>query len=1778
MGWMQKASESVASLVDSYRSKAAGNPTSIFNALSGPPSSNSTNFQKTLEQYRHFRDWVFAAIRPIAQTIAGQPIHLARYEVSTKKKRGKPGGPKSQHKCLQRHFLPDNLKADFDQLEKIDNHDLLEALQDPNELFVYWTLMFTTVASLLLTGRAYWWFWWDETKGKWEIWPIPSAWITPKHEGRFNANYELRVPGVGGTIDLDGSEILPFVMPDPGDPFGSLSTLQTQAKAAMADEAIQQSQVSAFQRGIQPGLAIVVGDNVEGALAKMAGGAQRPLLERDQRQQILNAIKLMNQGVLKAGEPVILDALISDIYPITNTPAEMDWLQSGNQIKSRLFQAFGVNPIIAGEVEGANRASSAAAEEHFDKFTVNPLAAMMSQVISAWIGPNFAKKGEKLVAWIEPAVPDDPDTKLRELQFLLSIGGLTLDQYLAEYGYPPLPSGGDVRPVPFNIVYLPNAAEPTPMPDMSGAGEGEADGGEPGKPTEKPASKPSEESGDSNEEGDYSDAGSDSKSFGKWTKSRWRDSWLVMHTRQEQVMEQAIRGYFNEMADDVAAKLYASLQKQVLKHGLRNEDTPSFMKPEAWTHRFTRAYDGTLAHRKTAPAIDDVMVDTFSTSAWAKKLKAALKPLWSRTATVGAYLEIERSKAMSRIDIPTDVMQRIRHFADESFNQDYWDDIAEDTRTKIADMIADGLDDSKTLREIVSDVREAINGNGYRARLIARTETTGALNAGHFAAQSRDTATRIRTKQWVSIIDDVTRPEHAELDGTEVDKDEDFDVGGEKAPFPGFYGLSPGMRCNCRCTLVAGDVDDDLDDGLGDLSDPEDDQEDEPDQDRSGGRSLRQAELKYDEATVTAACEAFLAKFNQNHDEQGRFTFGDGGGTATVEPGNHARALGAKLVTEANARCNSSIGPKAVKQLAQVAQEVAHRFPEKVAQKVSMNLLSLYTHKEPFTSSSGEAVEGVYSNKNKEIDLHVFADDPEKTRGVLAHELTHALDYKGEYSGTKEWLDAYAAEIYRPDGEATLSKYASSSRAEGFAEFGRAIFAGSNPWAGTGGRMEFHNLDAIAQKFPKCLKFWKDNGLLGDSVKSFATKDSATGQLLPELFSHPVVDGESMGDAALDPGDQKSWTKEPGHDVSDEPRDESGKWTSGGASTATADPPKTSPGFTVHDSPRGFGHGTQIKIEKPLGGSNDAKLVTVNSSVVGQDKKYVMKRYGGNEDRARTEAVANALYRSFRDANSGYPTPGTVVHPYEGKDALFTEYEKNGTLLSDITNSKQLDEAEDSLRSNFVTDAWLGNWDVVGLNRDNVIYNPLTANVKRIDNGGALTYRAQGAPKGNDFGPKVKEIDSLRDPDVNRQSAQVFASLTNQQLVDQMTRFESQWKDGGKQKVSEAIQFANITGHQADVLQHTLEARAEDIIRQRDELKAGIDSGHLDPNDAKYLPVLTDSEEERDEDGYDKDGYDEEGYDRDGYNADGYDADGYDKDGFDENGYDKDGYDKDGFNSDGYNAEGYNAEGFDENGYDENGYDAEGYDENGYDEDGYNTSGYNDEGESRDHENQELHSELSDSFERWVDNLSSKERGAITDYTGASYDSLNRELRQCPEHLDCLSPTNKMRLESIESALAKAHDVLHEDFDGPIETWRGISGSDGAKMVEKCRAAMESGQRVEFAGIVSSSIERHEAERFGSNYLFHIQAKSGAYIAPLSGAAHEREFIQPHGTKYYVTGIEKKGYYTIVNLEESEEPAKYAANQQTLFDLNKSATTSDNVSRFVVPLDGLRIVDESQAQ
>lgn len=136
---------------------------------------------------------------------------------------------------------------------------------------------------------------------------------------------------------------------------------------------------------------------------------------------------------------------------------------------------------------------------------------------------------------------------------------------------------------------------------------------------------------------------------------------------------------------------------------------------------------------------------------------------------------------------------------------------------------------------------------------------------------------------------------------------------------------------------------------------------------------------------------------------------------------------------------------------------------------------------------------------------------------------------------------------------------------------------------------------------------------------------------------------------------------------------------------------------------------------------------------------------------------------------------GLATQAVSGKHAGTMSSEKLGKLMS----------------AGVFVDIFLANWDALGVNNSNVIVASTGAH--RIDPGGAMTFRAQGARKGKQFNSQASELETMMDPGFGgagtvlqysdaKEAAKAFLSVSWAQVANRI----KETYDQGKQTVVEA--------------------------------------------------------------------------------------------------------------------------------------------------------------------------------------------------------------------------------------------------------------------------------------------------------------------------------------------------------------------------------------------------------
>ncbi len=187
-----------------------------------------------------------------------------------------------------------------------------------------------------------------------------------------------------------------------------------------------------------------------------------------------------------------------------------------------------------------------------------------------------------------------------------------------------------------------------------------------------------------------------------------------------------------------------------------------------------------------------------------------------------------------------------------------------------------------------------------------------------------------------------------------------------------------------------------------------------------------------------------------------------------------------------------------------------------------------------------------------------------------------------------------------------------------------------------------------------------------------------------------------------------------------------------------------------------------------------------------------------NPDQNNAEVLADRIYQHL-----GIPAKDSFLVMENGKMGVASPLVPNASSMSKDAHSTHSDVIK-----GYMADAYLANWDVFGLGWDNIVKNVSTGAAHRIDTGGALNFRAQGAEK--PF-PKdsVLELTSLRQPD--KQGAGVWKDLgakderaQAKHLVDKMTN----------EKINEFVKAAGYEGSKADDMMVALAGR-RDVIKAK---------------------------------------------------------------------------------------------------------------------------------------------------------------------------------------------------------------------------------------------------------------------------------------------------------------------------------------------------------------------------
>lgn len=343
--------------------------------------------QDRREQVQHYRQWVYVGIRAIAQEVAGHTANVALVSEGEK-----DAGPKTRaltRKALG-HFRP------HEEVTPVrPDHPLLRLLRDPNGPDTAPEFWFELVLFWKLCGIAYVWAAGRNAFGlPTELWVIPSQWVWPvAGKDRLVERYDVRPYGGSGgkaALTLAPEEVLTFKDKSPLNKIDGWSPLTAGDEWIDAGESMSTAQRAHFKQGCFPGVHIGLPAGVDPDDTEL-DRIYAKLMERFGGEQNYHKPIVTTNG--------------AELNRLTLTPGEMDYLQSGDQIRDKVLALLGVPKGVVGIEPDGNDLSAYAPYAQFCRFTVRPILRQTGATLTEKLGRRY---GPGIRVWYDDPTPNDP--------------------------------------------------------------------------------------------------------------------------------------------------------------------------------------------------------------------------------------------------------------------------------------------------------------------------------------------------------------------------------------------------------------------------------------------------------------------------------------------------------------------------------------------------------------------------------------------------------------------------------------------------------------------------------------------------------------------------------------------------------------------------------------------------------------------------------------------------------------------------------------------------------------------------------------------------------------------------------------------------------------------------------------------------------------------------------------------------------------------------------------------------------------------------------------------------------------------------------------------------------------------------------------------------------------------------------------------------------------------------------------------------------------------------
>ncbi|MFJ4649482.1 phage portal protein [Streptomyces bobili] len=597
----------------------------------------------------------------------------------------------------------------------------------------------------------------------------------------------------GVRVPVLPDEMLWFRFPHPFDPLLSVAPWKAARHAVDVDAFAREWQRSSLENGAQPGGVVYLGDMSPDAFLK-AKASFRSTVEgpANARRHLLVASPPGSQG--KGIEYVRLGL----------TAEEVSYLETRVQSAEEVMLAFGMpRDLLMGGVTYENRSASKTA---LWSDTIVPLLEILASEIDRVLLPSDAEEAGFDLSGVD-ALQEAQDSVANRLRALVYADVPMIDEARAELGYDPLPNGiGQHTLTPYRAQFAPvqGAAGtddarswladfsriPAPAPDLSAIVR-------------------------------QAVAETVPAVVAALTQADDRATPRRLElTRADDAPSSPSVDEVNDAYDDLEASARRTVQalaKEQRERVLRDFDRLSG-KPQrsaAWLEE-TRAHACALARDQSltlAPPDPDVVPaarmteldvaagpegweerikvrEIFDPRYWRRRSAAVLRPLveraWRRGGTtISGSFDLDEPAVAEALDA------RVEELAGQ---------VTATTEAVLrSQLLAHGVAEGESIPELRARIQAVFTDlSGYRATMIARTESVGGYNAASHVAALDAGATR---KTWISTDDTRTRPTHRAARGSSVAMNKRFPLTESRWPCDPVAPANQSIQCRCALTF-----------------------------------------------------------------------------------------------------------------------------------------------------------------------------------------------------------------------------------------------------------------------------------------------------------------------------------------------------------------------------------------------------------------------------------------------------------------------------------------------------------------------------------------------------------------------------------------------------------------------------------------------------------------------------------------------------------------------------------------------------------------------------------------------------------------------------------------------------------------------------------------------------------------------------------------------------------------------------------------------------------------